>query len=114
MGYKITIKMKYISAAVLCLVYNVQAIKVTESREPLLTWAPTPKKGHKVDYFVPNFGADADMVDQASHVTAAEAKLGHVWTPHRDEDDEKWVVPKEDAQFKLMQIDAEINREPLL
>ena len=32
-------------------------LKQTQTREPLLTWAPTPKKGaYPVNYFVPNFG----------------------------------------------------------
>ena len=100
--------------AALCLIYSVEAAKITETREPLLTWAPTAKKGHPVDYFVPNFGQDADMASQDKHVADTEAKLKHVWTPHRDEDDEKWVVPKVDAEFKLIQANAQINREPLL
>lgn len=77
-----------------------QTAEKTE-REPLLTWSPKAHKlGFKADYFVPNFGAvDSDLVDQGNHVSLAEAKLGHVWTPHRDEDDEKWVVPKIDGEF---------------
>ena len=32
-------------------------------REPLLTWSPTAHKpGHKVDYFVPNFGAQDEDI----------------------------------------------------
>ena len=99
--------------AVMCLVASVEAAKITETREPLLTWAPKAKKGHPVDYFVPNFGNDHEMEVQNNNVAAVEANLKHVWTPHRDEDDEKWVVPTF-SEFKLMQSGADIHREPLL
>ena len=53
----------------------------TETREPLLTWAPSAKKGHPVDYFVPNFGCfrgsvtilDSDMAVQQNSVAKSEA-----------------------------------------
>lgn len=31
------------------------------------------------DYFVPHFGADADIVNTQNHLSAAEQQLGHVW-----------------------------------
>ena len=55
---------------------------------------------HDMDYFVPNFGLDHDMLHTAAHEAAASKALGHVWTPTKDEDD-KWILPKEDAFFKL-------------
>merc|ERR1719329_127086 len=87
--------------AVMCLIASVEATKITETREPLLTWAPTAKKGHPVDYFVPNFGNDHEMATQASNVAVTEAALKHTWTPKRDADDEKWVVPTF-SEFKLI------------
>ena len=84
-------------------------VQLGESREPLLTWKPTPPKSHPVDYFVPNFGVDKDIADSQGHEAAASNTLKHTWTPKKDEDD-KWVLPHEDAEFKLVQLD----REPLL
>jgi len=89
-------------------------LQTEAKREPLLTWAPSPHKGHPVNYFVPNFGKDKDLVDQDTHMSGAEAGLKHQWTPKWDDKDEKFNVPTESAEFKLMQQLAEINREPLL
>ena len=37
-------------------------IEKTSRRDPLLTWAPTPKKAdHDMDYFIPHFGEDHDV-----------------------------------------------------
>jgi len=36
-------------------------VQLSVSREPLLTWKPKDPKGHKVDYFVPNFGNDGNV-----------------------------------------------------
>lgn len=71
-------------------------------REPLLTWAPTPPKTHKMNYFVPNFGADHDInVSKANEASAAE-KLGHEWNPTKDKDGE-WELPSSQIEFKLVQ-----------
>ena len=69
-------------------------------RDPLLTWAPTPPTKWKMNYFVPHFGADDDIiVSKASEVAASES-LGHQWIPTKDEDGE-WELPSEDAIFKI-------------
>jgi len=39
------------------------------------------KKKHKMNYFVPNFGPDQEMVSDKANVEKVEAKLGHVFTP---------------------------------
>ena len=86
----------------------------TLEREPLLSWAPKPKKGsHPVDYFVPNFGLDEDIATTHKNVAKAEGQLKHTWTPVQDKED-KWIVPTETADFKMIQTEAELNREPLL
>ena len=54
---------------------------VTLEREPLLTWAPSPPKGHPIDYFVPNFGVDFDIKATEKHIVDSETKLKHTWTP---------------------------------
>lgn len=61
-------------------------------REPLLTWSPTAHKaGHKVDYFVPNFGAkDEDIANTQKNIRELEAKYP-----------------------SFIQTDSEISREPL-
>jgi len=57
------------------------------------------KESHPVDYFVPNFGVDQDIADSQSHEAAASAAFGHTWTPHKDPETEKWVVPTATAEF---------------
>lgn len=52
-----------------------------------------PGKGHPVDYVVPNFGVDQDIVDTQKQVAAAEATLGHAWVPVQD-DNGYWGVPE--------------------
>ena len=48
-------------------------------REPLLTWKATAPKSHPVDYFVPNFGVDHDVVNTHDHIRLAEYQLNHKW-----------------------------------
>ena len=69
----------YVSAAVFALIYNVQAVKVTESREPLLTWSPKAHKaGFKMGYTVPNFGPQSNEIAETySSLATTEEKLGH-------------------------------------
>ena len=64
----------------------VAASAVSLDREPLLTWAPTPPKGHPIDYFVPNFGIDNDIKATDKHIADSEKKLKHVWTPVKNGD----------------------------
>ena len=78
-----------------------------------MTWKPTDPASHPVDYFVPNFGVDHEIKATAKHTAEVEKTLGTTWTPVKDEDD-KWVVPTETAQFNLLQTGAEMKREPLL
>ena len=38
---------------------------------------PKGKKSHPMDYFVPNFGTDKDMLDQETDLAVAEKEVGH-------------------------------------
>lgn len=69
-----------------------------------------PKKalGYKLDYFVPHFGADHDIVTNNQNVAQAEATLKHTFTPTQDEDGE-WEVPTETAEFKLAGVKADVH-----
>jgi hypothetical protein len=67
-----------------------------------LTWAPTPPKSHPINYFVPHFGEDHDVVATKKHESQAGETLGHTWTPTKDKDGE-WELPSEDAFFRLSQ-----------
>ena len=78
------------------------ASAVQLNREPLLTWAPTPKKTHPMDYFVPNFGEDNDIATSKGQEAAAGARLKHTWTPTKDKDG-NWEVPTTTAFFVLAQ-----------
>ena len=56
----------------------------------------------KRDYFVPDFGVDADILSSNKHTVDAESRLSHQWIPKKDEDDDtKWVVPSYTPDFKL-------------
>ena len=54
-------------------------VQIDAEREPLLTWAPAPPKNHPINYFVPNFGSDSDMISTSNHLNGAEARLNHKW-----------------------------------
>lgn len=58
---------------------------------------------HPMNYPVADFGVDHDIKHSLEHSTE--------WTPVKDEDD-KWVLPSPDIEFKLLQTD--VVREPLL
>lgn len=54
----------------------------------------TPKEadgGHKMNYFVPNFGPDPDMVGTASSIASSQQDHG-MWNPVQD-DNGVWIVP---------------------
>lgn len=68
---------------------------------------------HPMDYFVPDFGLDEDIVATQAHEAAASEDYGHKWepyqVPHEDDPTGKvlplvWErIPTEDAEFKLLQ-----------
>lgn len=46
----------------------------------MLTWKPSSKDiGYPVNYYVPNFGVDVDMVATKNHYEEQEKKMGHFW-----------------------------------
>ena len=51
-----------------------------------------PEK-HPVDYPVPDFGRDHDIATTEANLKAAETQHGHTWTPKKDKDTEKWILP---------------------
>jgi len=59
----------------------------------------TPKAPPR-DYFVPNFGADKDIIDAQAHIAQQEAKHG-VWTPVQDANG-AWTLPTAHAQTKSL------------
>jgi len=74
---------------------------VSLEREPLLSWKPKrAKSAHPIDYFVPNFGVDHDILATQRHIKKTEKRLKKKWNPKKDEDG-NWILPKEDAFFKL-------------
>lgn len=44
------------------------------------------------------------MKETDTSAASAEGQLNHVWTPTKDEDD-NWVVPTEEVEFKLAGVD---------
>jgi len=63
---------------------------------------------------VPNFGKDHDITVSQSNEAAAETKLGHKWEPIIDPETEKYVVPSPQIEFKLLQTESDVQREPLM
>lgn len=53
----------------------------------------------KTDYKVPNFGLDQDIVATHKHEKDVSKKYG-AWNPKQDKDG-VWIVPKEDAFFRI-------------
>ena len=88
-------------------------VETEADREPLLSWKPKAPKTHPMNYFVPNFGVDHEIASSQTHERAAEDRLKHKWVPKKDEDD-KWVLPSPEIEFKLLGTEAETEREPLL
>ena len=43
-------------------------------------------KGHPVDYAVPNFGQDEDVISSAGSISLAEDQLKHKWEPKLKKD----------------------------
>lgn len=67
------------------------------------------KDSFKMNYFVPSFGKDHDIVQSEKDAAGAEAALGHTWTPTYDEENDKWVVPTESAEFKLAGVAQDVQ-----
>jgi len=47
------------------------------NREPLLTWSATPTKLHPMNYFVPDFGLDHDMIETKLSYEQQEKEKNH-------------------------------------
>jgi len=65
---------------------------------------------YPMDYPVPNFGVDHDIAASQAHTDQVEKSMGYTWNPDQD-DDGKWIVPTEDADFKLAGTKADIHLE---
>ena len=56
--------------------------------------AGVPKKPpHPMNYKVPDFGMDHDIIDTQKHIADQEKAQGHTWVPTQDEDGH-WNVPE--------------------
>jgi hypothetical protein len=59
-------------------IITANALKLTTDREPLLSFEPTPEKApYKMNYFVPNFGLDHEVLGEKENLKVAEAQLKH-------------------------------------
>lgn len=63
-----------------------------------------------MDYPVPDFGVDHDVKHTQDHIAQVEKTLGVTWNPDQD-DDGKWIVPTEEADFKLTGTTADVHLE---
>jgi len=64
-----------------------------------------------MDYPVPNFGADHDIMASQAHEAAAEGSLAQKWELTKDEASGKWIVP--DSNLDNLKINPE-DRFPAL
>ena len=94
----------------MALVGSISAIQL--QREPLLTWSATPPATHPINYPVPDFGSSHEMIYTENNRKLAEAEGGEI--PLGDFEKTPWPHTDTTVEFKLLQTDAEINREPLL
>ena len=62
---------------IVILLASAQAVQL--QREPLLTWAPSNKKSHPVDYFVPNFGLDEEILSTQGSYKNEESRQNVNW-----------------------------------
>lgn len=69
-------------------------------------------KGNPVDYWVPNFGVDSDIIDAQQHIADAETLLKHTWTPTQDKNG-FWNTPGPSVSrlSNLIQTDAYVQVE---
>ena len=58
-----------------------------------------------MDYFVPQFGVDHDIVASQAHEAASEASLAQKWELTKDEASGKWIVP--DSNIDNLKINKE-------
>jgi len=83
-----------------------------QSSDPICSSAGYPcqqnkaPKGHPVDYKVPNFGVDQDIINTQEHLKNTEKKLKHVWKPKRDENG-VWEVPTAYKSSTLAQAESD-------
>jgi len=69
------------------------------SSDPVCSSAGCPnnkKATHPMDYFVPNFGMDQDIMDSQSHEAQSSTKLNHTWKwspkPNSEEQKDKALM----------------------
>ena len=56
----------------------------------------TKKFPYPINYKVPNFGVDEDIINTQKHISDQEKAKNHVWKPKQDENG-AWIVPKAHA-----------------
>ena|ERR1719353_674950 len=72
--------MKYQITLAIVALLGQQVNCVNIRREPLLSWSPTPAEtDHPMNYFVPHFGTDTDMIETPKSIATAEAQEDHKW-----------------------------------
>lgn len=58
---------------------------------------------------MPDFGKDHDIKSTDASAGLAEGIVGHTFTPKYDEEKDVWVVPTEDAEFRLMGVKEDVH-----
>ena len=62
---------------------------------------PEGPKPHPMDYFVPNFGMDRDIIATEQDEKVASALVGHAWSFKTPESWEKWRNRAKDVDYNF-------------
>jgi len=98
--------MKSASIALAAGIAVASAVTVEERRDPLLTWSATPKKSaYPMDYAVPTFGEDHDIIETKKSWAAQEKAHGHFWDVNKPKPED----PPRDYYVPNFGTDSEIT-----
>ena len=75
-------------------------VQTDAERDPLLSKQFTQPATHPMNYFVPHFGEDEEILASKNHMAAEEKVLKTTWNPKIDEDGD-YVLPETPHDFKL-------------
>ena len=67
------------------------------------------ERGYKIDYFVPNFGVDSEILDNHASLSLSEGALSHTLNLGTKESAAKWKNPAKDVDYNFApKLDADM------
>jgi len=68
------------------------------------------ERGYKIDYFVPNFGVDSEILDNHASLSLTEGALSHKLNLGTKESAAKWKNPAKDVDYNFApKLDADMR-----